>query len=1052
MMHAKIDVPPATTLGTATVENRAPFRRRVMQVVTLPLKDSDGFRLGDPVTVANPGTGQDERAQVERWALPYASGHERIVRLSYPAVLPALTLRNTHSFSVSGGGALPTRAFSSRVQTALDTMSITFFCGPKSTHWVTVYSPGAPATRTTYNGTRSEVRQYFARVYEPSHAPSVRTQFWCEVEMELFHDEDTIECYFRFGLDDPRIATPVTVMDGFAVGDREIGFDLSMPTQHVAQPVVHHAHTYVRSLTWAPSRWRWIIDQKTLGQDGVTDINREIGWGAQVEPRVTLTCAGLSGTIGDALRDDTIRAWRSGTSMIGHPGISNDWVANAEAFGPHGGLPRRPKLHEQWDRRDATWIRQRLESFEVDYAYGANTPVATCWTSNESIVGGTGGLLWPPHAPGGGAAAPHGDGGHTHMIAALYVVPGLAHYFERALLANPFPMFFREIDGRPFEIENHPTTWVTECHPSVGSGRDSHGKTTSYVQGRGVRGERTGASSYNPPDAAHFDETGSFCQAALFGSRALRKRCFDYAQMAMGGYPLMEFRRGAQSQFRAFARYVKMMAWSVWLLADDVVNAWFKSSLVDWILLPAIAVARAQWPNAIIKIENVSGSLAGGTGLLRTHARYWEGTFGVSAAKSLQRLLGHVYPTESATIYQWAKDRITDTFRYDMTRDVDESDGRVLWTYYPPFQGGGRYGLAVAVAWLDHEALGGGHRKLTQAEWRDNNEERRILGLPQWEGLVNTTTNEMTYITPLAMLAAGSEIVADQGPALMRYVSEKLQEWPLDRPGSNLLLDWMRFGLRWYPCSAATDLVRVGTTTSRGTFGVTPSDIAISIDTADSLWLTGPATGQLRRMLRADGSITATIDPPGTGPTAGWTGVACYRDGGQALLALLDGNDPSLNRASYKITVMREAAPTVLHQTTTFAYPGGTKRDGRAIAWDPAVGAWLVLARDSLSVQTLWLVYPGSTEAVQYTGALIDLTGVESIAIDRDGKLLAMCDAASTIHVYGRGDGGIWGVPRSITTTITSARYCAFTDHARTDDAQRLVTTTVGTPVKETEI
>ena len=95
MMHVLVDVPPAATLGTATVENRTPFRRRVMQVVTLPLRDVDGFRLADPVTVTNPGTGQDERAQVESWAMPYPSGNERVIRLTYPAVLPALTLRTT---------------------------------------------------------------------------------------------------------------------------------------------------------------------------------------------------------------------------------------------------------------------------------------------------------------------------------------------------------------------------------------------------------------------------------------------------------------------------------------------------------------------------------------------------------------------------------------------------------------------------------------------------------------------------------------------------------------------------------------------------------------------------------------------------------------------------------------------------------------------------------------------------------------------------------------------------------------------------------------------
>lgn len=63
-----------------------------------------------------------------------------------------------------------------------------------------------------------------------------------------------------------------------------------------------------------------------------------------------------------------------------------------------------------------------------------------------------------------------------------------------------------------------------------------------------------------------------------------------------------------------------------------------------------------------------------------------------------------------------------------------------------------------------------------------------------------------------------------------------------------------------------------------------------------------------------------------------------------------------------------------------------------------------------------------------------------------------MTDATSNVHIYGRGDGGIWGVPRVTVAMSPIARYIAFTDHARTDDAQRLVTCSVGVVVSETEI
>ena len=52
---------------------------------------------------------------------------------------------------------------------------------------------GAPLPAPIYTGTRSILYRWFARIYEPAHAPALRTQMWCEFEVEVFHDEDYAE-------------------------------------------------------------------------------------------------------------------------------------------------------------------------------------------------------------------------------------------------------------------------------------------------------------------------------------------------------------------------------------------------------------------------------------------------------------------------------------------------------------------------------------------------------------------------------------------------------------------------------------------------------------------------------------------------------------------------------------------------------------------------------------------------------------------------------------------------------------------------------------------
>lgn len=1062
-MHA--DYPPATTLGTATVENRTAFRRRVMQVVTLPLKDSDGFRLGDPVTVANPGTGQDERAQVESWVMPYPSGNERVIRLTYPAVLPPNSLRNQHSFAKSGAGADPAPALQTQVIQALAQLKFRFLCGPKATHYVEWLATDNP--QTIYSGRRSVIFRWFRRVYEPAHAPTLRTQYWVEVDMELFYGEDYATVHARFGVCDPRIDSDGDDRSTLSDADTEIGFYISPgSSQFWCQPVPLYQDHSVRSLAWEPgaSRWKWVLDKRTLGVWSTPGpVNNFLPWGCQGHVKAMFLFRGGTGTLGDTLRDDSMRAWYQGGELTFDHAVADTWPDKKEAYGPNGCISPRPKRHQHWDRnRDAAYVRDRLE-IEATGHYSAKSvvPGGNLWTSfsgqSSQVYGNVQGDGTGNHASWGSQT--------SAWSAFSYSVPGIGHFMERGYLACPWFYFYREVDGRIVSALNHPNMGIDKGQPGTSGGTTDllgksalgrwrgSGSTSFTIRSEVQVGNEEGAA-YTGADEAHFEVAGVAIHTAVFGDRGIRRvaESLCYTIHLGDWQPLPQF-RGATGQARGFARGCVMAAWFLWLFGDPALAQRYATAHFDHYYLPAKQTEDARFPGRVIKTHNIYE--AEGSGFpntkvgLRNHRyfRPWEDCLGLFGYAGLARLLASSHPTHAAGFLALAQSTASDVLRYGSPRVVDETTGNVTYAVSTAYDF-----IAVATAFLN------GTRQLTAAEMGDNNYVRcggQNQCSTSGEGYMKLESGSGTFAWHLVWWVL-SDGTGSQDLMLQRYIRNTFNEpklWdPVDnRPNNYNHIDWLRDTQR-YGAIGYQDRLTIGATTTRGTFGVTPSDIATSILTADSLWLTGPATGQWRRMAKSSGSITATIDPPGAGPTAGWTGIVCYRRDGQTLLSALDGNDPSLNRSSYKITTTTEAAPTVLVSTTTFTYPGGTKRDGRALAWDPVAGAWLVLARDAQSFQTLWLVYPGSTQAVQYTGALIDLTGVESIAIDRDGRLLAMADASSNVHVYGRGDGGIWGVPRAKVSTITSARYLTFTDHARTDDAQRLVTTSIGTPIKDTEI
>lgn len=1058
MIRSFTDFPPAAELGTATIENRTPFRRRVMQVVTLPLKDSDGFRLGDPVTVADPGTGQDERCQVESWAMPYPSGHERVIRLTYPAVLQPNTLRTTHAFSRSSAGVLPPLALRPNVLQAFSQLQFAFFCGPKATHYVAWAAVDNPVP--VYVGTRSMLLRWFRRVYEPVQAPALRTQFWCEVDLELFHDEDYGTVHVRFGVCDPRISTDGEDRSALSVSDSEIGLYITAgSSQHWCQPVPLYQDHSVRSLAWeaAQSRWKWVIDKRTIGTFG-GPVNDFLPWGCMAHVKAAFVFRGGTGTLGDALRDDSMRAWYAGGELTFTHAVADTWMANQEAYGPNGAMSPRPKRHQHWERtRDAEYVRAQIENTHAIGHYQAKSAVAggNLWTSFDAkqsqVYGNVQGDGTGNHASWGSQTG--------HYAAMAYSVPGVGHYLERGFLACPWFYFYREIDGSIVSAFDHPNMIIDKGQPGQsppgfgdllgksGLGRWRGAGAANYT----IRSERTG-DAYTGADEAHFEVAGVCIHPAVFGDRGVRRvaehLCYT---IHLGDWqPLPQF-LGATGQARGFARGCVMASWFLWLFGDARLAQRYAEVLFDHYYLPAKTREDARFPGRVIKTHNIyeAHGFPDPTKVVLQFHRYfrpWEDCLGLFGYAGLHRLLSSSYPTHAAGYLQLARDTTSDVLRYGSPRKVDETTGVVTFAEDPAWDF-----IGAAVAFLD------GTRQLTAAEMHDNNYVR-CGGVDQCatsgDGYMKLASGSGAFAWHLVWWAL-SDARGCQDLMLHRYIRNAFngpKRWdPVDnRPNTYNHLDWL-LNTKRYGAIGYQDELTVGATVARGTCGVTPSDITVSRLTADSVWLTGPATGQWRRVQRSNGAVTSTIDPPGGGPNAGWTGIVCYRNGGQAMLSALDGNDPSLNRSNYKITSTFESTPTVLHSQITFAYPGGTKRDGRAIAWDPSESAFLVLARDAAGVQSLWLIYPGSTVAVQYTGALIDLDGVESIDIDRDGRLLMMADASGNVDIYGRGPGGIWGVPR-VRASISGARYVAFTDHARTDDAQRVVTTSVGTPFRETEI
>lgn len=1079
-MNLRLINPPSSpvlpmSLGTATIENRALFRRRVMQVVTIPFNEADGFRLGDPVTVLDSGTGQPERCQVESWAMRYPNGSERIIRLHYPAVLAPNALRIQHTFERSLLSVEPQFVWSPSMAAALQRMSIVFFAGPKSTHFVPVVYPGAPA-RVVVDGPRMKKLIYFARLYEPAHAPTLRTQFWCEVELHLYSDSNHALAYFRWGIDDPRIDSHVEPRAHLSVEDSEVGFDVySTDLQYNTarlQPCAPQSNTH--SLTWDQSagRWRWVWDRATRNVNGVL-LNHVYPWGLLGQARCVITM--LAGET-DQLRIDSAEAWHNGHPGY-HYGISNAWRDKSEAYAPWGAIPRRPKAHEYFTGpgtlRTPDFVRAQLENegwVEANargdnvgggpplpslYAFNhrASNSILDLWHQNDGQTGGE--HAWWHKNP--------------HVAAALYAVPALAHHVERAMNICPFGYSgFREIDGRMLNLIDHPEMENNRGAP--GGDRDRHGKSSERPHtSSALLLDPLSAERMIGADTAHFESPHPYGHAAVFGDDGARliAETWSYGPLHLGYWNARNDRIGSVSEQRGWARGCTMWAWALWLFGNDrrLVD---RCADVFFHMRHKVARERAvqRYPNSIV--HPVYWRTKGDDGgehrvYLRLHDYYrpWE-ICHASGEHAIARLAAHIRP-ELDAFRVHAKQNAEAVFRYGSPRVVDEATGQATYTFLRPGANGAVgtiYEPAAAVAIALSDTPQGGSRQLLPTEMADNNWTRCAgnsvcgdpptndgymrLGVPSGGG-TSAFVLGMAHLILDGPLSAGDPCLHRYADSLMR-IRERLTP-PSNRPPH---MSWLGWSLFRRGCHRLDD-VNQGNAQSHGTHGVADLTHVAWVPASADVFVVRSGSADVQRRELATGNLVSTFTPGAT-PLVRWTGIAVAKLLGEHFVALIDGLDLAFERHNtYRIVVSPLATPHVAVSNWTFRFADDVSRNVHGIAWMPQLLRWVIGANHPSEGPSVWTLDHNAGVAarvslpMQPTSAaqiILDVPSIASLAVTQDGRMMVVSSAAGNRHYYiWNTPSRLWGIPR---LTFVGDIAATFTDHDRDDDDLRIVTATEG--------
>lgn len=1033
-------------LGKVVIENRSSRARRVMQCVTIPLNESDKFMIGEPVSVHNTGTGLPEQAQVESWLMPYPSGAERLIRLTYPAVLPPANLRIEHTITRDGSGQMPGFSFSSSVIDAITKMSIVFFCGPKSTHYVPIYWNGATPTKTV-DGPRMKKITYFGRVYRQPQAPGLETQFWAEVEFHLYHDSNHIQAYFRWGVDDPRVDSDIEDRSALTADDSEVGFDVYVTDKNQKtarlQPLQPQSNTHELSWDQNLGRWHWVWDKATARANGGEVLNRVYPWGTSLTARCVITCQSQET---DQLRIDSAEAWHE--APFYHFGISDSWMKAPEAYTPLGEVPRRQKAHEHFGNtpKDPQYVRARLETeswleANADSARYADKPYAFNHRASNMILG-----LW--HQNDGQTGGTHAWWTkNPHIAAVQYAVPGLAHHVERGLYVCPWSYTFREVDGSILNLIDHPHMVGNRGEPGWHNrgDLDLHGK--SGPQRWGQPGGRALYKLRDPysaeglvgTDGAHFEGPWPYAHAAIFGDDGARKIAeqWTYGPLHLGSWTTRPDRLGAVGEQRNWARGATMWAWSLWMFGSDrkLIDR-FTDAFVIHAHTAQLNQTESQYPGrkakAIYYFTPGGSSDAHVTLTNYPYFRPWEMCHAVGL-HACANLVGHIRP-EVQRLLQDAKDNAEAIFRYGSPRIVDEVTGKTTFTFLRPHATAAApsiYEPAAAAAIVDNAT-----RQLNQAEMSDNNWSR-CAPINQAAQCGQPPTNDgfMRLGAPGAGTGAFTMAMANlvlDGPlakgdtALTAYVGPKKFR-KMTSATDNKYMSWLHHDLFRWSAHRAED-INEGTKTIQALHGVTDVGyIAASYSFPGTVWVTHKTSTRIERVSITTGQTTGSLDL-GAIPS----GICVASTFGMNFLVILSGNQIT---AVVESSNGSQRAQWSFDAEAVFRLSGSTAFQG--IAWLPQSLGLVVGSNHPTDGPALWTLGVHSNIASKISlpasnGKLIlELPDVAHITTTIDGNLLVLTSSTNERHYYSfNKDSDIWGIPRLKTT----GQLCSFNNETRDSD------------------
>lgn len=1043
--------PVSTALGALSIANPTARRRQLMLSAHIPLAQADAFQPSDPVTALVPGTGRNELAQVEPDVLvPYGNNAQKCVRVMFPLVIDAGQNDMRVDVQRSGAGLAGPFVVQPNVQQGLEALGVRFFCGPRATHFVDLKVAGA-ALPSPIQGVRSRRYTWTARLYEPSHAPSLRTEWHATFDMEVLDGQDYAEFLVKAVNCDPRVTDP-NGMDRtpWADADTELGFEFLVPTQTLAQPVPFAPEQCVVSLAYATDRWRWVMDSRLSFSGQI--VNQVLPWGIRAAAEGVILFRGQTGTLGDQLRDDSLQAWIDWPSPI--EAMSDQWRPKATAWVvPH---VRRPyKRHEHFDQtRDYAYVRDRLRTQTREVIREAPS-------NGRPYLWGRGSAAAERFTHKLGVDTTGADDGWTRTPlweAMAYMLPDMLVAARRWVPAWGSPIEFLNTDGTKVTGLNEPNLNIEVLAPGLRLGNGTLlGKSTQPAwrgnQNIGLlRLPITGTPVITGKDRAHFEFGMPFALAALSPSRLARDFAHTIAYTStLGNWMPTAWTNGVTDQPRAFARGITMHGWAAWVFGAD--SAWvtrldqFRTQRLE----AAETAARATFGVApriqrryrmvTIQQRNQFGGVSSRVDLTNyDYGRWWEDSNGVLGVLALNH---HMVP-RSPTLAPWGQ--ILDDYRashiYSMPRGVD-ANGRVEWTVRRPAspttppQPPTIYQPTLCAA-----VLGTNLELLTQQQFEDNN----------WTQCGNENASCGTANSGFVKLGdpgasadsfctvANGWIAFGYGASgetrLVRYAFDHdVGRFGIVSPINRDVYFWLTRQV-WSPFA---DHLHVPTSqTLRANIGTQPTGIATL---PDGRWAITRA-GQTNVLLQQANGGSVTTNPS---LAVAWSGVCAHGD----VVTLLDGYDPSLSRASYTLLT---TSPTFGGGTpSTFTFSDGQRRDVRGITYDPNTSTYLTAGyRDGRT--SVWSVPLNGGVATPAAGLHISEDfdqQCQSIAVLGDGRLLAMGLSDGRVWLHSRAIGGYWSQPR---LQVTRGGWVTFTRHGREDDALRMVTITQAGQIAESEV